>query len=103
MADVNRVSQVQMLRHRSQIGGIVVHVVAVADLSRPPVAAPVMRDDAEAFTEEKQHLRIPIVRREGPAMAEHDRLTDSPILIEDLNSVLRRDVWHSGTPKLAIA
>src|SRR3546814_18125748 len=48
MADVNRVAQVEMLHHCRRIGGVVVHVVAVAHLCRSTVASPVMRHHAIA-------------------------------------------------------
>ena len=62
--------------------------MAVAGLGGAAMAAPVMGDHAEALAEEEQHLRVPIVRRERPAMAEYDRLTRAPILIENLDAVL---------------
>ena len=65
-----------MRRHRRKIIGIVVHVVAVAGLGGPSMAAPVMGNDAIAMLEEEQHLRVPVIGRQGPAMAEHDGLTD---------------------------
>jgi hypothetical protein len=46
MADMHRVLEVKMSRQRRKIVGVVIHVVAVADLARTAVAAPVMRDDA---------------------------------------------------------
>jgi hypothetical protein len=73
VAYVDHILQIKVFRERRQIVSIVVHVVAVAGLGRPPVAAPVVSDDAKALAEEEQPLRVPIVRREGPPMAEHDR------------------------------
>ena len=75
-----------------------IHVVAVGGLCRAPVAVPVVGDDAEALAEEEQRLRIPVVRRQRPAMAEYDRLPTSPVLVEDLNSVACRDRRHAGPP-----
>ena len=72
-----------MLGQRRQVGGVVVHVMAAAGLGRTPVAAPVMGYDAEALPEEEQHLRIPIIGRERPAVAEHDGLTRAPVLVEE--------------------
>jgi hypothetical protein len=37
-----------MRRQRREVVGVVIHVVAAPDLARSAVAAPVMRDDAEA-------------------------------------------------------
>ena len=87
MPDMDRVFEIEMVRHRGQIVRVMIHVVAAASLGRSAVAAPVMRDDAIALTEEEQHLRVPIVRRQWPAVAEHDRLAAAPILVENLEPV----------------
>jgi hypothetical protein len=46
VADVDRVVQIQVVDHRRQVVGVVVHVVAVGDLLGTPVAAAVDADDA---------------------------------------------------------
>ena len=56
------------------IGGVVVHVVAVADLARPAVAASIVGDDAIAVFQEVEHLGVPVVGAQRPAMMEHDGL-----------------------------
>jgi hypothetical protein len=71
-----------------------IHVMAAAGLGGATMAAPVMGDHAEAFAKEEEHLCAPIVRRERPAMAEHDRLTGAPVLVENLDAVLGRDRRH---------
>src|SRR5271165_6978274 len=77
-----------------------IHVMAAARLGRPAMAAPIMCDHAEAMAQEEQHLRIPIVRRERPAVAEYDRLPAAPILVENLGPVPRCDRRHfSSLPK----
>ena len=76
MADVNGVLQIEMRRHGRKIVGIMIHVMAVAGLAGTAVAAAVMGDDAIAVIEEEQHLRVPVVGRQRPAMAEHDRLPE---------------------------
>src|SRR5712672_583983 len=58
------------------------------------MAAAVVGDDAIAVTQEEQHLRVPVIRRQRPPMAEHDRLTLAPILVEELNAVFGRDRRH---------
>src|SRR6185312_3252356 len=55
----------------------------------------VMRDDAIAMLEEKHHLRIPVIGRQRPAMAEHDGLTFAPVLVEDLDAVFGRNRIHA--------
>src|SRR5207302_8854927 len=72
----------------------VIHVMAMAGLSRPAVAASVMSYDAIAVVEEEQHLRVPVVGRQWPTMAEHDRLTLAPVLVENLNAVFGFDGIH---------
>jgi hypothetical protein len=53
-----------------------------------------MSDDAKAVIEEEQHLRIPVIGRQRPAMAEHDRLTFAPVLVVDFDTVLGLDHRH---------
>lgn len=91
---MNSVLEVEMGSHRRQIIGVVIHVVTVTDLTRPAMAAPVMGDDPIAVVKEEQHLRIPVVRRQRPTVAEHDRLALAPVLVENLNAVLRFDKAH---------
>ena len=84
---MNGVLQIEMGRQGREVVGIVIHVMAVAGLGRSAVAAAVMRDDAIAVMEEEQHLRVPVIGRQRPTMAEHDGLTFAPVLVEDLNPV----------------
>ena len=51
-----------MVSNGLQIVGIVVQIVTVGYLRRTAVPAPIVRDDPITFREEKQHLRVPIVR-----------------------------------------
>src|SRR5437870_13236282 len=85
MADVNRILEVEVIGHRLQIVGIVVHVVSAAGLSRATMSAPISRDDTETFAEEKKHLRVPIIRRKRPAVTEHNRLPAAPIFVIDVD------------------
>jgi hypothetical protein len=94
MADVNSVLQIELRGQGRKIGGVVIHVMAVADLRGTSMAAPVMGDDAIAAIEEEQHLRVPVIRRQRPAMAKDDRLPLSPILVEDLDAVFGSNKWH---------
>ena len=84
VADVDGVVEMKMVHYGSKIVGVVIHVVAVAGLRGASVAAAVVRDDAVAVTEEEQHLVVPVVGGEGPAVAEDDGLTLAPILVVDL-------------------
>src|SRR5436309_3704754 len=71
------------------------------------MSAPIIRNDAETFAEEKKHLRVPIVRRERPAVAEHDGLSFAPVFIidVDIRSVFfpYGYVWHCSSPFLLMA
>ena len=89
------VVEIEMGGHRGQVVGIVVHVVAVAGLGGPSVPAPVMGDDPVAVLQEEQHLGVPVVGRQRPAVAEDDRLARAPVLVENLRAVLCRDHAHS--------
>jgi hypothetical protein len=94
VADVDRIAQLQVLGHRRDIGGVGVHVVAGPGLVRAPVTAPVVGDHPVAVLEEEQHLAVPVVGAQWPAMVEHDRLAGAPILVEDLGPVACGDRRH---------
>ena len=98
MAHMHGILQVQMRGQRRQVGGIMVHVMAAIGLGRAAMAAPVMGNDAIALAAEEHHLRIPVVRRQRPAMAEHDGLTRAPVLVENLGAVRGGDEGHGETP-----
>ncbi|MNE09224.1 hypothetical protein D3C80_1018950 [compost metagenome] len=96
MADMDRILQVQMLGDGKCVGRIMVHVVTFRDLGRTAMATAVMGDDAIALGEEEQHLRVPVVRRQRPAMMENDRLgvLRAPVLVEDFDAVLGGYISH---------
>jgi hypothetical protein len=87
VTDVDRILQVEMGRQRRQVVGVVVHIVAVTGLGGTPVAAPVVSDDPIAVLQKEKHLRVPVVGRHRPAVAEHDGLTGTPVLVVDLDAV----------------
>ncbi len=91
MPNVDRVAQIEVGHDGREIVGVVVHVEPVGHVRGAAVPAPVVRDHAVAVLEKEHHLRVPVVRRERPPMAEHDRLPRSPVLIEDLGAVVARD------------
>src|SRR6202453_3082895 len=103
MADVNSVFEIEMRGQCGQVIGIVIHVVTVAHLRGTTMAAAVMRDDAIAVIEEEQHLRVPIVGRQRPAMAEYDRLTFPPILVENLHTVLGLNKHNVASIQMNVA
>ena len=82
MADQDQIAQVERLDQLGQIVGVLVHVVAVPGLVGAAMAAAVMGDHAKALLAEEQHLLIPGIGRQRPAMGEQDRLARAPILVE---------------------
>src|SRR5438128_1001301 len=83
-----------MRRQSRQVVGVMIHVMAPAGLGGAAVTSSVMGDDAIAFLEEEQHLRVPIIGRQRPAVAEHDGLTFAPVLIIDVDV---SSVFFSGS------
>ncbi|MNF07008.1 hypothetical protein D3C80_2070830 [compost metagenome] len=59
------------------------------NLGRASVATAIMGNDPVTVGEEEQHLRVPIVRRQGPAVMEDDRLgiLRAPVLVKDFSAV----------------
>ena len=90
--------KIEMRGQSCKVVGVMIHVMAIARLGGSAVAAAVMGDHAIALIEEEQHLRVPVIGRQRPAMAEHDGLTFAPVLIEDLNAVFRFDETHVIPP-----
>ena len=56
--------------------------------------AAVDANNAIAVLEEEQHLRIPVIGAQGPAVMEDNRLTVAPILVEYLGTVFGGDRAH---------
>src|ERR1700738_5250057 len=81
VTDMHGLLQVEMRGKRRKIVSIMIHVVTVARLRGPAVAAAVMGYDAIAVTQEEQHLRVPVICRQRPSMAEYDGLTGAPVLV----------------------
>jgi hypothetical protein len=81
--------------HRREVVGVVIHVMAAAGLRGAAMAAPVMGYDAIAVLEEEQHLRVPVIGRQRPAVAKHNGLTFAPVFIVNLRAVFGRNRAHS--------
>src|SRR5208283_1688989 len=94
VADMNRILQVQLFRKSRQIVGVGVHLVAIPGLVGTALPSPVMRDHSIAALPKEQHLSVPVVRRERPAVAEHYGLACSPVLVIDRGAVFRFDCRH---------
>jgi acyl-CoA dehydrogenase len=78
-----------------------VHVVALADLGGAAVPAPVVSDHPVAVVQEEKHLGVPVVRRQGPPVAEDDRLPGPPVLEVDLSSVSGRERTYQPIGRVA--
>src|SRR5262249_25304365 len=98
MADQRGVLEIERLDDGCKIVGIAVHVVSESSLARPAMATPVKRDDAEAVLLEEQHLAVPSVGAERPAVRESDYRAFAPVLVIDLRTVFRRDRAHFILP-----
>ncbi len=100
MADVDRVPEVERSSEVGDVGRVGVHLIAAVRLVGPAVAAAVVGDDAISFAEEEQHLVVPVVRAERPAVMEDDRLgvLRAPVLVENRAAVLGRDEAHQSAP-----
>ncbi len=85
---MNRIPQIKLFSQLRQVVGVSAHVIAIPGLRGTAVAATVVRNDPVSLLTEKQHLRIPVVCTERPAVAEHDRLPMTPVFVEDSHSIL---------------
>lgn len=98
MADEHGVFEVEVLDDGEEIVRVSVHVVAVPGLARSSVTATIVGDDSVAMLSQEEHLVLPVVAVEGPAMAENDWLASwvSPVLVEDFGLVFSGDERHGG-------
>jgi hypothetical protein len=53
-----------------------------------------------AMLDEEQHLGVPVVGTQGPAMMEDNRLALTPVLVKDLSAVFRFDKAHGSLPDM---
>src|SRR5271156_3359594 len=96
VAYMDCVFQVELIRQHCEIVGVGVHIVAIPRLGRTAVAAPVVRDDSIAVLAEEQHLSVPVVRGERPAVTEHNGLTRAPVLVINLRAIFCRNCRHTS-------
>src|SRR5450755_2581993 len=102
MTDMDGILQIEMRRQGCQVICIMIHVVAIAGLAGSPVASSVMCDDAITVTQEEKHLRVPVVGRKWPTVAENEGLTFAPVFVENFRAVFCFDGAH-GAVSLAIS
>src|SRR5579864_9114961 len=94
MAHVDCVLQVKLFGQRGEVVGVGVHLVTIPCLGRTAMTASIVRNDPIAILTEEQHLSVPVVRAERPAMTENYRLSRSPVLVINLRTVFRGNRWH---------
>lgn len=90
VADQRGALDIQRVEHGGQVIGVGVHVVALGRLVRAAMATAVVGDHAEALLHQEQHLGVPGVGVERPAVREHHRTARTPVLVEDARAVLGR-------------
>jgi hypothetical protein len=95
VADHRDVLQIERLDQGREIVGVPVHVVAVRRLARAAVTAAIVRDAAEAVLHEEEHLRVPHVGVQRPAVREGDDRARAPVLVVDGGSVFHSDRAHA--------
>jgi hypothetical protein len=88
------VSEIQRLDHGGKIVGIAVHVIAGRGLARSAMTATVVRDHPKAVLCQEQHLAVPGVGVQRPAVREGDDRAGAPVLVVDLGAVLGGDRAH---------
>src|ERR1700686_2534157 len=94
MAYMDRVLQVKLFCEDREIVSISVHIVTIPRLGGTAVTSPVMRDDSITLLAEEQHLSVPVVRGERPAVTENYGLALSPILVVNVRAVFCRERRH---------
>ncbi|MNP67199.1 hypothetical protein D3C76_1630000 [compost metagenome] len=64
------------------------------------MATSIVRNNAESLVYEEQHLGIPIIARQRPAMMEKDDFSIfwSPVLVENVNAIASGYVTHINSP-----
>ena len=83
--------QVKVFDQFGEVVGVMVHVVALADLRGTTMPTSVVRDHPVAMSQEEQHLGVPVIRRQRPTVTEDDRLPVPPVLVVDLSLIAGRE------------
>src|SRR5262245_34720677 len=88
------VSQIEGFDYGPEVVGITVHVVVGRSLAGAAMAPAIERDAAVAVMHEEQHLTVPRVGIERPAVRKCDDRTSAPILVVDFGAVFGGDCRH---------
>src|SRR5579863_302723 len=94
VAHMDRVLQIELLGEGRKIVSVGVHVIAVPGLCRTTMSSPIVRDDSISPLPEIQHLSIPVIRAQRPAVTEDDGLAFAPIFVVDAGAVFGGDCRH---------
>src|SRR3974390_3645233 len=64
------------------------------------MAAPVVGNDTKAPLPEEEHLGVPVVGTQRPAVAENNGLTAAPVLVMNVCAVVSGDVGQFPSPSM---
>ncbi len=95
VADERGLREIERFDDGCKIVGIAVHVVPRRGLAGPAMAATVVRDHAESVLREEQHLAVPSVGAQRPAVRERYDRAFAPVLVVEFGAVLSGDRAHS--------
>src|SRR5687768_12363878 len=90
--------EIEGFDHCRKIVGIAIHVIAGRSLAGSPVPTTVVRDYAKAVLRQEEHLSIPHVGVQRPAMRERNGRASAPVLVVNLRSIFRGDNTHLTLP-----
>src|SRR4051794_37442824 len=88
--------QIERFDDSGEIVSIAVHIVSGRSLAGSAMTAPIMRDCAKTVFREEEHLTIPGVRAQRPAVRECYDRTLTPLLVINLRSIFRSDCAHTS-------
>ena len=94
VTDQRGVPEIERFDHGSKIVGVAVHVVVgqkPGSNGRDPVGR---ARRAVAVLREEQHLTVPGIGTERPAVRERDDRACAPVLVVDLSAIFGRDRTH---------
>jgi riboflavin biosynthesis pyrimidine reductase len=98
VADQGDVVDIECFNEFCEVVRVGVHIVPIRGLAGAAVAATIMGDAAITARRQEDHLALPGIGVERPAMAEKDSWSRSPILVIDFRPVFGFDRAHAGIP-----
>jgi hypothetical protein len=94
MADHGDFFQIELVKKLCQVVGILIHVIPVPGLARAAMSTAIVRDAAIAVGGEVEHLCLPRIGRQRPAVAEADDRAGAPVLIVNRSAIFGGDCAH---------